>query len=312
MVAQYIYSSSQEWDKAVRQSAAGTFQLLSGYMDYHRHRFHDASLLIANEKGRTRGVFPANYADDDTVVSHAGLTYGGLLADRKSHATDIFQMLNDLCAYYRANGLKRLIYKAIPAIYHEQPAEADIYWLHRNGAHLLYRALSSAVRLQDPLPFSALRRRGANKARRASIEVRQSDDLETFWTLLANVLDQRHHVSPVHTCDEIQTLYARFPKQITLYAAYLGAEMVGGTLIYADRGVAHAQYIAANEKGRDIRALDALFTTLIADYKACGFRWFDFGISTAHDGSHLNAGLLAQKEGFGARSVCYDTYVLTL
>ena len=38
----------------------------------------------------------------------------------------------------------------------------------------------------------------------------------------------------------------------------------------------------------------------------------DLGISTEQAGQHLNEGLIAYKEGFGARSVNYDTYELEL
>ena len=39
---------------------------------------------------------------------------------------------------------------------------------------------------------------------------------------------------------------------------------------------------------------------------------FDFGISTEQGGRYLNEGLIFQKEGFGARTVVYDTYELNI
>jgi hypothetical protein len=40
-------------------------------------------------------------------------------------------------------------------------------------------------------------------------------------------------------------------------------------------------------------------------------RWFDFGSSHERDGG-LNAGLVRQKEGFGARTIVRDHYALDL
>jgi hypothetical protein len=37
-------------------------------------------------------------------------------------------------------------------------------------------------------------------------------------------------------------------------------------------------------------------------------RYFDLGISTEQGGSYANNGLIAHKEGFGARAITYDTY----
>ena len=42
------------------------------------------------------------------------------------------------------------------------------------------------------------------------------------------------------------------------------------------------------------------------------YPYLDFGRSTEGDGSVLNDGLVAQKEGFGGRAICYDTYDWTL
>ena len=40
--------------------------------------------------------------------------------------------------------------------------------------------------------------------------------------------------------------------------------------------------------------------------------YIDFSISNENEGSVLNAGLCAQKEDFGGRTVAYDQYVLDL
>ena len=61
--------------------------------------------------------------------------------------------------------------------------------------------------------------------------------------------------------------------------------------------------------GRDIGALDLLIYHLINKYKETK-QYFDFGISTENNGIILNNGLISQKEGFGARTVVYETYCL--
>lgn len=312
MVTPYNIYAREDWDAVVCRSANATFLLSSAYMDHNRSRFSDANLLIRNRKDKVVAVFPAVYIDAETVESHAGLTYGGLIYEAKLHAKDVIDALQEVCSFYQTKGIKRLIYKAIPHIYSESPSEADLYALVQMGGVLQYRALSSAIDLRKPLPFSSLRRRGINKALRHKISATQSADYKRFWPLLTEVLLQRHHVSPVHSLEEIEQLARLFPENICLYTAREGDEMLAGTVVYASRGVAHAQYIATNERGRAVGALDMVLSRMIKDFAARGYRWVDFGISTDHDGSLLNEGLLLQKEGFGARSVCYDTYLLNL
>ena len=78
-------------------------------------------------------------------------------------------------------------------------------------------------------------------------------------------------------------------------------------MVYDMGHVVHAQYIASSEIGKKTGALDLLIHHLITEVYA-DRTYFDFGVSTENGGSYLNEGLIFQKEGFGARSVVYDTY----
>ena len=75
--------------------------------------------------------------------------------------------------------------------------------------------------------------------------------------------------------------------------------------------VAHAQYIAVGEAGRESGALDGLFEHLIGAH-ALTHRYFDFGISNTDQGRVLNEGLMRQKEEFGGSAVAHDVYRLAL
>jgi hypothetical protein len=58
-------------------------------------------------------------------------------------------------------------------------------------------------------------------------------------------------------------------------------------------------------------AVDAIYEqAMYEDFP--DYEYLDFGRSTEGDGSILNGGLIAQKEGFGGRAICYDTYEWTL
>jgi hypothetical protein len=104
-------------------------------------------------------------------------------------------------------------------------------------------------------------------------------------------------------------LAARFPKNIRLFGAFREDTLVAGVLMFVSDSVAHAQYIASSDEGRDVGALDLLFAWLIGDVFA-GKPYFDFGISTEDGGKVVNRGLLDQKEGFGGRAVVHDFYEL--
>lgn len=154
--------------------------------------------------------------------------------------------------------------------------------------------------------------RGARKARRHGLSVQRSDDLPAFWPILAARLLASHNARPVHTLEEIRSLQVLFPDNIKLYAcSNPEGEMVAGVVVYEGPLVAHCQYIAASDQGRDLQALDLLFTELLATSFAQK-PYFDFGTSDEDDGWRLHQGLVEQKEGFGARAVVHDHYAIDL
>ena len=59
-------------------------------------------------------------------------------------------------------------------------------------------------------------------------------------------------------------------------------------------------------------ALDLLFSTLLDKCSENGMDYFDFGTSNRAENNDLNDSLIFQKEGFGGRAVCYDTYEYSL
>ena len=307
------YTSEQKtlWDSLVDNSRNATFLLRRDFMDYHADRFEDFSLIARDDKGNAITALPA-CRRGDTLVSHAGLTYGGWLLPPRLDTPTLVQVVDAAHAFIADSGIKRLEYKPIPHIYHRYPAEEDLYVLFSRGAQQVEANLSAAIDLVRPLPFDRGNRHNLNVAERAGVNVSLSDRWEDFWEILTQVLHERHGLSPVHTVDEIKLLYSRFPEQIKLWGATINDRLVAGTVIFDTEMVAHAQYIAANDEGRQTKALAALFSTVIAQAQADGRRYFDFGVSTERGGAYLNEGLMAQKCRLGARAVIYPVYELKL
>jgi hypothetical protein len=122
---------------------------------------------------------------------------------------------------------------------------------------------------------------------------------------------RKHDAQPVHTLAELGLLAERFPHNVKLYGAYLDGVMIAGTILFETPWVAHTQYLAASDQGREIGALDLLLDRLIGEtYK--DKKYVSFGISTEGGGTVLNEGLIAQKEGFGGTSFVHDFYELAI
>ncbi len=299
------------WDEAVRQSRNGTFLLERRFMDYHQERFEDVSLMFFDEDGSVLGLFPANARRaEGEVVSHSGLTYGGLVLSPRAQLLHVREMFRQMSARYIAVGLRSLVYRSSPYIYHRYPTEEDLYWLHRGGAELSARAVSSALRLSSALANSLWHRKMKHAAcADLSVEEGGEERLREFWTLVESVLRERHSTRPVHTADEMWLLMRRCPEAVRLFTATSACgRVVTGALLFVTDRVVHVQYMEAGEEARRRRALDWLIRELLHRFAAEGYEYFEFGVSTEDGGRILNEGLAYQKEGFGGRAVCYDTY----
>ena len=305
-IRRYRREDKELWNSFVSKARNATFLFDRNYMDYHADRFDDNSFMFYH-KGKLKAVLPANVSGD-TLYSHQGLTYGGLLLDKKATVEDVLECFDSLNSWLRENGISKVVYKALPWIYQQYPSEEDLYALTwKCKAQLISRDISSSIVIDNKLKFAESRKSGIRKALSLNIEVGESNDVDGFWHVLEDNLGNRYNAKPVHTASEMKLLMSRFPNNIKLYVAKMNGEIVGGTLIYVTPQVVHTQYISASVEGKKHGALDLLFDYIINKvYANC--RYFDFGKSTEQGGAYLNEPLIFQKEGFGGRGVCYDWY----
>ena len=305
-IRRYRREDKELWNSFVSKARNATFLFDRNYMDYHADRFDDNSFMFYH-KGKLKAVLPANVAGD-TLYSHQGLTYGGLLLDKKATVEDVLECFDSLNSWLRENGISKVVYKALPWIYQQYPSEEDLYALTwKCKAQLISRNIASTIVIDNKLKFAESRKSGIRKALSLNIEVGESNDVDGFWHVLEDNLGNRYNAKPVHTASEMKLLMSHFPNNIKLYVAKMNGEIVGGTLIYVTPQVVHTQYISASVEGKKHGALDLLFDYIINKvYANC--RYFDFGKSTEQGGAYLNEPLIFQKEGFGGRGVCYDWY----
>ncbi len=313
-IKQYTVENEQEWNAFIDKSKNGTFMLKRGYMDYHKARFEDCSLLFYLN-GKLWAILPANVANH-TLFSHQGLTYGGLIMSDRCTAADVLIAFKEMNEWLRERDINKVVYKTIPHIYSTQASEEDLYALFRCNATLISRGISSCIDLQNPIKWRQNRRTALNKSMHEGLKVEKTNDIHAFWQILEHNLMEKHGIKPVHAVEEMEMLMSRCPNNITLYQAIDNQGMVlGGILMYDCGKVLHSQYISATEKGKKNGAIDAIMNEIMhqnSNTIANEAIYFDFGISTENGGQYLNESLIFQKEGFGGRGICYDTYEYTI
>lgn len=308
-IERYLDEQKNVWDDFVDRSKNGTFLFRRDYMDYHRHRFSDHSLIVYDE-GHVAALLPAN-RQGARIVSHGGLTFGGFLIDDAMTASRMLAVLTHTCETLRHDGFEEILLKPVPHIYCRRPAEEFNYAVFRCGGQLYRRDVTTALIPAQNQRWQERRDRSLKKARAAGVVCRQSEDFSAYWEILSTNLKESHNLTPVHTVEEICGLHGAFPRNIKLFCAFLMGEMVAGVLIYDAGRVAHAQYTASSQGGRACGALDLLFHYLLAEIYP-DKPYFDFGVSTENEGLTLNEGLVAFKEGFGGRTITHDFFRIAL
>lgn len=308
-VRKYTDNEKNVWNEFVHNSKNGIFMFNRSFMEYHKDRFTDNSLLFSDDD-KLVAVMPASIKDG-VLSSHGGLTYGGFITGndmKQHHMSDCFYALKE---YAIANGIKEIIYKHIPHIYHKQPAEEDLYSLFYTGAQILKIEASTTINMHQPLKMPKGRKAQVGRSRREGVEIKETNDFESFINLENQVLQEHHDTKAVHSAEELKLLQERFPNNIKLFGAFYKDDLIAGTVLFVYDNVVHTQYMAANDTAREIGALDLTIATVIETYKDSK-DWLDFGISTEDGGHYLNDGLISQKEGFGGRTNIYQTWKIKI
>ncbi|CAM3354019.1 BioF2-like acetyltransferase domain-containing protein [Flavobacterium longum] len=296
----------RQWNDFIALAKNATFLFHRDFMDYHKDRFDDFSLLVFDGQ-QLVAVMPANRVGD-RVFSHQGLTYGGLVHREKLKLTEAIGIVQQVLEFLQSSGIQSVQVKMLPAIYHDKPADELAYALFLTNAELVRRDALSVLDLSRPYKFSKDRKQCIRRGETAGLEVREDGDFKTFWNeILIPNLERKHQVAPVHSLAEIEKLHQSFPENIRHFNVYHEGKLVAGTTVFVTKNVAHPQYISGQQDKNALGSLDFLYHYLITDVFK-DVRFFDFGISNEQHGRKLNAGLAFWKESFGTGTLVQDFY----
>jgi len=277
-------------------------------MDYHSDRFEDFSLMIYKDD-ELYALLPAN-RKEEVLYSHQGLTYGSFILQNDAKLFYSFEAYKKMLEFIYSNDIQKFDIRIIPTFYNTMPSDELEFFLFKSNAELIKRDVLMVIDYANKLPFKKNRREGINKAKRNGLEVKISDDFESFWNeILIPNLQNKHNVSPVHSLEEIKLLASRFPENIIQVNVYKDEQIVAGTTVFLTKTTIHPQYVSGNNDKNTFGSLDLLYDFVInklRDYK----HYFDFNISSEENGSKLNQGLIFWKEGCGARSFTSNNYLV--
>ena len=307
-IVRYAPINKEEWDHFCRNAKNPVFMFQRDYMDYHKDRFKDHSLMFYY-KNKLIALLPANEIENQ-LQSHGGLTYGGFIVGNEIKQHTMNDCINELIEYCKKNGIQKVLYKTVPHILHIQPCEEDLYSLFLFAGKVVKIEPTTVISLDSPLKMTKGRRAGISRAKREGIEIKEltsEESFDEFISLENEVLSDRHNTKAVHTGSELKLLRDHFPDNIHLICGFIQDRMIAGMVLFEYENTVHTQYLATSAEGRMIGGLDAVIHYVITRFSG-NKKWLDFGISTENNGLYLNEGLVSQKESFGGRTNIYLTW----
>lgn len=310
-VRRYNKSDQGSWNNFIAQAKNATFLFDRNFMEYHEDRFEDFSLLIYDNE-KLVAVLPAN-KQGNSVHSHQGLTYGGLVFLFKLKAENVELILDRILIFLNNNKVKNFYYKPIPNFYFSEGNNEIDFFLVKKGAFLDRKEMNLAINLNLPLKISKSKLKHFRRIENLDLYVVEEADFQPFWKeILEPRLLEKFEAKPVHNIKEIAFLKQKFPENIKQFSVYQKDEIIAGVTIFETETIVKSQYGATSKKGEEVRALDFLFINLIEKYKREGKLFFDMGIVNEENEKGYHSGLLTQKVELGCTVYNQDFYIINL
>ena len=307
----YQESDYELWNTFVSAAKNATFLFHRDFMEYHKERFEDFSLLVF-DKVKLVAVLPANRVDNK-VYSHQGLTYGGLVYASKLKIEKIEVILDLLFDFFKSKRIEHFYLHPIPSFYLGQGNAAIDFFLMKRGAQLYRKEMNMVAHLHQEIPISKSKLKHFRRTEVLGLRVIEETSFQPFWEkILEPRLAEKYDTKPVHSLAEIQLLHERFPKNIKQFSAYLEDKIIAGITIFEFENGVKSQYGATSKKGEKYRALDLLFISLLDVFQKRGKHFFDMGIVNDSGEKGFHSGLLQQKEELGCTVWNQDFYKIKL
>ncbi|HSD06123.1 FemAB family protein [Flavobacterium sp.] len=311
IIKRYESKDYDKWNDFIGQAKNATFLFHRDFMDYHKDRFEDYSLIVLDGE-KWVAVLPANRVID-TVYSHQGLTYGGVVFLSKLKAEKVELILDDILFFLKENSVDFFCCKPIPNFYFLKGNQEIDFFLCKKGGLIERKEMNLAINLTIPLDISKSKLKHFRRIKSLHLEIVEEQNLHPFWEeVLEPRLAEKHNAKPVHTKEEITILKKKFPENIKQFSLYNKNKIIAGITIFETETVVKSQYGATTKEGEEVRSLDFLFINLIEKYKNEGKCFFDMGIVGDNNIKGYNSGLLKQKEELGCSVYNQDFYKISV
>lgn len=300
-LARYSGRLKTTWEKFLA-STDGPFTYSRDFLTQDDKDTEDCSFFIEDEGSNVIGILPGGLRGDDWV-SHPHTTFGGPIWSQTRGRMSSGPLLQDLEAYAKKLGLKRLEIRCGTDSYSGQPVDLLNYnlWLME---WRLAQMRPNFVMSDGPRGLgSSVYKRAVAKGLDFEFN---ANTIETFEFVRRTLLEEKG-IATAHSSPSFKKLAERFPNNIwSSRAIDKNGEIVAAAIIFSYPKVQHTQYLASSDAGKKSFAMGGLIQSLyhhLGSEKA-------LALGHSHDPvkNHLDEGLAEFKFRMGAKVQNYQIW----
>lgn len=305
------------WDDEAERAVNGTIFHLRRFLAYHGARFRDVErFLLVLDGDSLVAQLPAaveDGAEGRRLRSPYGASYGGLVFQRYPTFTQASRIVEALLEWMEAERIERATLTPPIAACSALPLDVVSFALLAAGFVSVNRDVSSVVRLDPDVPVletvTSRARNTARKAEREGVEVKERSNLDDFWSVMEATFS-KHGTRPTHTREEFGELAEALPERVYADVAYHDGEAVAGVGYFVINPLVNSSFYFCQRPDRqELNGLTLCVLRGLERAQEDGYRWFDFGTSTA--GMQPREGVFRFKEQFASVGQFRETFEWT-
>lgn len=320
-IGNYEKGKKELWDDFVmNHSVNGTFLQTRRFLEYHKQRFEDQSLMVW--KGMTLiAIIPGcviHEKEKRIFSSHKGSTFGGIVIGWDFYDVEhLSSIMNGVDEYFQQEKFDEVRMKITSDLFSRKSSDLLSYFLYKDGFSSM-EEISCYIdfeKYSDDIVsnFKAGKRRDYRYSLKYDLtfkELCSDDEIKRFYDILCENL-RKFNTNPVHSLDELfEFKKERLQDIVRFYGVFKQNIMIAGSMVFTfHKQVFHTQYLAASREYLKMYPMNFLDTHLIMEAQKEGFRYFSFGTSTEDHGKVLNKPLIQFKEAFGTNYSVNRSYV---
>lgn len=316
-VVSYTNNMKSMWDNFIeKESRNGFIFHKMHFLEYHKNRFQDCSLLFLDEKENIIALFPAALKNNN-IISHPGSSYGGLVLKKYIKLSEIFEIVELMKNFYNNNFGNINIEIILSESFNlEYGAEDVAFVLWQLGFNLKSKEISTVIDINKFRLRLGLRRTTkqylcSKSYLRLGItyeKVIEKSDILGCYKLIEQNLASKYKKKPTHTMEELFELIDRFPQDIDVFAAKRDDEVISTYIMFRlNDFIVHTFYIAKSLEKENVVDI-GLVDFMTNFYFEKGFNFLNFGISSRD--KVVKWGIHTYKEQFSKFFVTRDKWIL--